>query len=50
MTNNLNYDNPQNLGIKKIHELIYGIDWWEDSKNKETYLTEQKKIQEISSK
>lgn len=50
MTTDLKYENPQDLGIQKIHEIIYGIDWWEEKANKEKYLEEQKKIQENKQK
>ncbi len=50
MTNELTYIDPRNLGIKKMHEIIYGIDWWEDARNKKTYLEEQRKLQESKHK
>lgn len=40
----LNYNNPKDLGIKKIHELMYGIEWFEKKENQETYNLEKSKI------
>jgi hypothetical protein len=40
----LDYNNPKDLGIKKIHELLFGIEWFENEKNKETYKKEVRKI------
>ena len=34
----LNYQNPKDLGIKKIHELLFGIEWFEKKENQETCI------------
>lgn len=40
----LDYTDPKDLGIKKIHELLFGIEWFEKKENQETYNLERKKI------
>ena len=41
MTNNLNYDEPRNLGVQKMHELVYGIEWFEKKENQDIYESEK---------
>lgn len=38
---NLNYTDPKNLCIKKMHELIYGIEWFEKKENQDVYKFEK---------
>lgn len=37
----LTYTDPKNLCIKKMHELIYGIEWFEKKENQDTYNSEK---------
>ncbi len=40
----LYYDNPTDLTIQQINTIKYGIEWFDDKKNKETYDKEKKVI------
>ena len=44
MTNELTYIDPRNLGVQKMHEIIYGIEWFDNEKNKQTYEAEKSVI------
>jgi hypothetical protein len=35
------YDNPTDLTIQQINTIKYGIEWFDDEKNKETYDKEK---------
>jgi Fe-S-cluster formation regulator IscX/YfhJ len=37
----LNYTDPKNLCITKMHELIFGIEWFEKKENREVYNKEK---------
>ena len=41
MTKELKYENPKELGIQKINELIYGIEWFEKKENQDIYKSEK---------
>ena len=37
----LKYDEPRNLGVQKMHELVYGIEWFEKKENQDIYESEK---------
>jgi len=41
MTQDLKYDDPRNLSVQKMHELVYGIEWFEKKENQDTYESEK---------